>query len=73
MTIEREKLELEEYKKEVEDLKNQLKAKNERLDERSDNILQKRVKRLLPFCAKPRKQLMMLSVNSTKPMLPTCR
>ena len=41
MTIEREKLELEEYKKEVEDLKNQLKAKNERLDERSDNILQK--------------------------------
>lgn len=39
--IEREKLEIEEYKREIEALKAELKSKNERLDERSDAILQK--------------------------------
>lgn len=41
VTIEREKFEIEEYKREVEALKAELKNKNERLDERSDSIIQK--------------------------------
>lgn len=39
--IEREKLETEEYKREIERLRAELKNKTERLDERSDAILQK--------------------------------